>query len=851
MVDINAGSTIATNTPNGLTKVGAVYTDTDPSTTFAGGTGTTTADSIILNLNEIDINSRTATVELDECIVTIRSLLTGVTQGASESLFRRGTWTMNGGSLIISRDSADGTLGGNTFRTLSGEGTFTNNLDLMRLNLLNVYINGDDDTQVLLNFRAHIADLTGSTIGNRVVSYFPAGTAFVGTTFAGTATEPSLARPNGGNTANIRLTSPLVGTNQNFTPFFGITALGWLGAGAFESNIQQNNDIWLVNCNLPPTLNIGTRSTNTATQNIEVIQAWRPRFVNTANGQPIAEQVQIQFPTGTNYYLMPTVFGEASLRPGLQANRFVDFTNSAAATSTAYGFRQGSIATTTANNRSSSAGNALAHPTTITNTTFELDTWEYRTYDNTGSRISYATATTPVNTSTIYRYTAFSDNGVTEEVYNTTEVPRTTVMDIVASGSTTKVATTDQIYAASKQIGLTNFRAEIPWQVDQMATFNSTATPPSGRQNRTVAPGSASTYLLHENITSITFTNGDGYSESLTYNSEGNITAGTITIGIDNLVLGGSGRAIRIDRGRTATLQNRSNDNIGLDTAIIDDFEPIPAALGNSSIVYPTSSIDPGIAWRIVVGTSEIASGEGPSANDTVVDFNTHSTILTSPVIIEYNNAASLTNIRRTLALARVVGQDVSVTVPLDALQEQPRVPTSAQSGFTITIESTALTNNTVDIDAVGLSTGATGSLNIAGATAVGANARATVVYLRALDLLIRGRNLVDLTMEGTNSVDYIIATEQGLEFIDEYVNMDDNGTTNSTTIPGAVWVNTDRTSRGQEADLLPTNVMLVSGIPQVVGGVRFAQRTVTVNNEQTIVDAINTRGRRTALGIP
>ena len=861
MATIPAGTNLGTATtlPTNVTRNGDIITDSDATTTIPAGT--VMVPTAVLSVGQLSMTTSTSRIEFSEG-ATLH--LTGLALRATGQDWDTGVTEGRDSSIIISGDGSIGTLGTNNtdFLTFSGDGTPANATEQMFFDWQDGYIDAGARFQALINLRRHTFDFTNTTIGERTVLYAPSGVPLVGTTFLS-----NLVRADRGAPSSVRWTSPVFGANGSFTLHWGITAEGWSN---IETNLSADHTYWYANPTFPANLTASVRNTNSAAGTHQIITAWAPRVVNSVTQAEAEGDFTFNIAAGVRWAAAPSTYDSDTDVPMVTTGGTFTFNNSPVDDQddplppTNILLLQASRTTVSNNDTTVSA----PFSTGTTPRDYFIDTWGWRLYANNGARIGRMTEQSTL-ANTLLAFAARSNISVDPELFETdldpdenTGIPQNpnaiteAVADAIISESDTRHArNTDEVYAVSNKFGRDNDFTFIPWEVDTVAVpvTADNAMPNTGRRYNASAPTTGSWYRLKPGITLSVVNGGSmGYQESnISYDNEGNVNPTgdpdrrpTVQVPVDVMTnLANSGRPIRLDGGRQVELGTGvTNDDINLDTSVIDDFENIPAAQGNSSIIYPTDTVDAGIAWRVSVGTTEIAAGVGQSASPTIVDYNTHNSIITTPVSIVYGTRDSLTNVRRTIAPARQIGQDVSVTVPLDGLQVAPRVPTQTQAGLSISIDTMSLTSNRVDVDAVGLVKGQIGSLNISGATAVAANATATEDYLVALDLLIRAQNLVDLTVEGTDTADFIIVSESGTEFIDPYVNMDDNGMTNATEIPGAVWVNPDRTSRGEEADLVPTNVTRVGGIPQVTGGVRFADRTALTVSEDGV--QLNETGR-------
>ena len=278
---------------------------------------------------------------------------------------------------------------------------------------------------------------------------------------------------------------------------------------------------------------------------------------------------------------------------------------------------------------------------------------------------------------------------------------------------------------------------------------------------------------------------------------------------------------------------------------IID--EPTPPI----TVTVHTMDIPMGVAWDILHGSIRV-DGVGPQANIVFSSAGTGNRLLTlgTPVRLIFSgrdingriNSVTATSSSTDLDL-RYENQTPILNIPTDTVS----------SASSITIIGYSSTDRTVAIEMGGFTPGSDDAVNFTGLTNLVATSRGTQPYATAITDFIRDTNN-NVTLPANGGVDFDLyrANAFGPDFVRSRCFFRDVSM-NIRILPGAQAVRDDFSTLGlTQAQLSdPQTTVDTDGDVQVVFTPRIAERTVQTNNEQTIIDAINTRGRRTALGIP
>ena len=855
-------STDNTDILTGLgTPVGARYNDATRTVLDAAGL---TASRAMIETGQMGTRNNSSTV-FEDIFLNLTDLPVrnsrGTTIGATDAS------GLIGGSIVFRRctivlQAADGlptttNAGQDVLEAVWGGGSDpVNTSNVVPITFEDCLIDAPTGRAAVFNARQWRVSFIRTTISDRVLLQLPFGTPLSGITISATRDEPGRLTGSGTGgqllTYSARVVNALPGNNTGWMPLFDFRDTAGT-PGGFNYNFDNTGTLSFYNPVIDLTttpvedITLSLRNSFSGNSTSRFSQLYHPTLVNSS-GQAITGNTTFFTPLNTLWHLVPPSYVAGTAIPT------VTTADNLARRTIVFGGTQPMAFYNETIELTSGDRTTVANAIETFNTVFQPISLKasrhgFRRFDSEGTRITIPTSATAG--------TAYAADG---SLVLPTTSPNVTLLDSffnstdITEGRLTAISNGSDLNFPDEAFAYSDKLNEVedlsPWEVDEDATVGTA----NATMQRPVNPNAATsgTWWRLKSGIDLTITNTGTYTENISVNSEGDFS-GTITIPISSTWSLMGGRPIRLDSGRVATYTGVTPEQAGLDTVIIDDYMPAPVADGDTTITYDTVNIPSDMVYRLTVNGTQVAEGSTPTANPTVISSATTPDILTHPVVAWYRTRDSQNNVRVTNALGVEPGRDVNRNVALDGLLTQLRVPQTANTDFLVTLDTSLATGNLVELNVTGVAKirASTNAEDIAGATAAFADGLNTLAHLRILEDLVVARSLVDLTIEGTSQADFYLPTESGLDFVNDYVRMSDEAGAGQQTIPGARWINTDFTVPSGVDVTVPGNVETISSVPQVQGVVRFASRTVTENNEQTIINAINDRGRRTALGIP
>ena len=865
-------------------------------------TGTTPSGNFI----NTDGTYNTAAIQGRNCTLTLVDLQQGGAQASNRVGVRHqgqggepvaiGVFDFEDSQLIMSQPA--------NAQGLSG---FGNSRVVYRL--VNCYVASSNTSSFTLQLRALLpaeSDLGGATFGPGVPLLLPNGLPLYNINF-------STSNNNFNNQnldVNHRVTGIITGDNVNWLPIINCGLQGMAnGSAGWQNNFTTNScDFFFLNStyNADSQIRLSGRSSlpNNITHRNYFGDIWYPRFIDETNTTKTSD-LTIVF--GNQYTVLPGVAGTTNTevaRVNYSTGQSAP-TVSTAATVNAYSSRNTiyAILQNGSNAVVRNTNNIVDINNTYNNVT--LRTWEHRMFNTTDGAIIPYTPDTSIGITP--EGNSFEMDGFHTVAINR-EIPEALAFSFAdaATRDNTTITNVSRVYLASKRV---NYEGIIlPWIISGRNIS------PLGNRNISITnTGSYAESTTSITIPSNTIVKDDSFDGIITTNDIDFNSAsapqidysGTVATRTDLLnvrrfsdIVTHSNRDTDFSFGPATILNNANidieitgdddeyivvpNNNVtnvtitksggGAGNLIVlvnggSEASPINAStalgytFGQDVLPEPQpaiqlnillSQIPAGVAWRVYHNGTLIpgATGTGPG-NNMILSSDSTATLTTAQTVLVFTGRDTFTNLQSVIPTAT---GDL-VPAPLSSILGVPASRTTT-IGLTVGVSLNSSGYIPLTISDSGLDSD--NSVDFIGWNAEIADSRATQEYLNCIWLQVDNDSNLTIPDNGVLNHDAYISTPAGPDFRIDRVFFREV-LTEIEVIPGGRLTNDDQDfnidnperSLQEQLDTRMYTVTGTAGEPQVIFYPRVADRIATVNNEQTLVNTINTRGRRTALGIP
>ena len=855
-------STDNTDILTGLgTPVGARYNDATRTVLDAAGL---TASRAMIETGQLGSRNNSSTV-FEDIYLNLTDLPVrnsrGTTIGATDAD------GLVGGSIVFRRctivlQAADGlptttNAGQDVLDAVWGGGSDpVNASNVVPITFEDCFIDAPTGRAAVFNARQWRVSFVRTRVSNRVLLQLPFGTPLAGITISATRDDPGRLTGSGTSgqllTYSARVVNALPGNNTGWMPLFDFRDTAGT-PGGFNYNFNNTGTLSFYNPVIDLTttpvedITLSLRNSFSGNSTSRFSQLYHPTLVNSS-GQAITGDTTFFTPLNTLWHLVPPSYVAGTAIPT------VTTADNLARRTITFGGTQPMAFYNETIELTSGDRTTVANAIETFNTVFQpiqlkASRHGFRRFDSEGTRITIPTSATA---GTAYAADGSlvlpTDNSpnvtLLDSFYNSTDITEAR-LNAITAGSTLNYP--DEAFAYSDK--LNEVEDLSPWEVDETATVGSANATTERPANPNAA--TAGTWWRLKSGISLTITNVGEYTENISVNSEGNFS-GTITIPISSTWSLMGGRPIRLDGGRVATYTGVTPEQAGLDTVIIDDYEPAAAA---TTLTVRVSQIPAGIVWRVYHNGTLIPGAMGTGmGTDIVLSETTTTTLTTAQTVLLYTGRDTFTNLQSIIPDDN--GMDNVLTpAPLSTILGVPASrSTTIGLDVGINLNSTGLIPLTISESGLD----SNNSVDFVGWNAEVADSRASQEYLNCIWLQVAADSTLIIPDTGVLSHDAYISTPAGPDFRIDRVFFREV-LTEIEVIPGGRLTNDDQNfnidnperTLQQQLDTRMYTTEGANGEPQVIFYPRVADRIATVNNEQTLVNTINTRGRRTALGIP